>query len=60
METELATLTALLLDPFLTADEAAREAAATPRRFPTAVELPTAIEREAKTRLSRAVDPLGF
>lgn len=31
MDTNLAALTALLLDPFLTAGEAAREAAATPR-----------------------------
>ncbi|HEX4614224.1 MAG TPA: hypothetical protein VH092_39015 [Urbifossiella sp.] len=35
MESDLFTLTTLLLDPCLTVEEASREAAATPRRRPT-------------------------
>jgi hypothetical protein len=42
------TLTALLLDPFLTSDEAQREAAATYRRVPSRSE-PSTLRRSARS-----------
>ncbi|MCE9566252.1 MAG: hypothetical protein K8U57_29875 [Planctomycetes bacterium] len=49
MDRTIDTLTALLLDPFLTHDEAQREAAATYRRVPTKSE-PSTLRRSARTR----------
>ncbi len=55
MERELDVLTMLLLDPCLTADEAAREAAARRRCAATIAETREARDREAARRPARTV-----
>jgi len=55
MDRTIDTLTALLLDPFLTHDEAQREAAATYRRVPKSE--PSTLRRSAQTTRSYEDEP---